>query len=146
MLKIEGLLGIVVLALWIYCLVEVIGTPESRVRNLPKIVWIIIVLLFPLVGSIAWLVAGRPAVAPTSAPRTGPAAAFPEYDRPGRMRAGSPDDDEAFLREVRERAEEQRRRYRASRDGSAGDSAEPPPEEAPDDGSPDDGSLGESSP
>ena len=39
---------------------------------------------------------------------------FPEYDRPGRAAAANPEDDEEFLRKVRERAEEQRRRYRES--------------------------------
>ena len=34
-----------------------------------------------------------------------PTSAYPEYDRPGRFVATSPDDDEAFLRQVRERAE-----------------------------------------
>ena len=34
-------------------------TPEAACRNLPKLAWIFIVLLLPLVGSIAWLVAGR---------------------------------------------------------------------------------------
>ena len=37
---------------------------------------------------------------------------FPEYDRPGRAAATSPEADEEFLRKVRERAEEQRRAYR----------------------------------
>lgn len=37
---------------------------------------------------------------------------FPEYDRPGRARATNPEDDEAFLRGLRERAEEQRQAYR----------------------------------
>ena len=39
---------------------------------------------------------------------------FPEYDRPGRAAAVNPEDDEDFLRKVRERAEDQRRRYRES--------------------------------
>jgi hypothetical protein len=37
---------------------------------------------------------------------------YPEYDRPGRAAATSREADEAFLRKVRERAEEQRRAYR----------------------------------
>jgi len=40
------------------------------------------------------------------------ARAYPEYDRPGRFAATNPEDDEVFLRQVRERAEEQRRQYR----------------------------------
>jgi len=111
MLKVEGLVGLVVLALWIYCVIEVIGTREDEVRNLPKFAWVIIVLLFPLVGSIAWLALGRPEPGgATRRPDPG-ATAYPEYDRPGRMQASNPDDDEAFLRSLRERAEEQRRRY-----------------------------------
>ena len=46
--------------LMIYCLIEAISTDESVVRNLPKFAWVLLILFFPLVGSIAWLIAGRP--------------------------------------------------------------------------------------
>jgi hypothetical protein len=115
-LKLEGLLGLVVLALWIFSIIDVAGSREQDVRSLPKIAWVFIVLIFPFVGSIAWLIAGRPDPGPR--PAAGPASSHPEYDRPGRMRASSPEDDEAFLRQVRERAEEQRRRYRQQHEGS----------------------------
>jgi len=115
-LKVEGLLGLIVLALWIFSIIDVAGSREQDVRALPKIAWLFIVLIFPFVGSLAWLIAGRPDPRPRAAP--GPTSPFPEYDRPGRMRASSPDDDEAFLRQVRERAEEQRRRYRQQQDGA----------------------------
>ena len=107
--------GFLVFVLWVYCLVEVIGAREDRVRNLSKMIWLLLVLFFPLVGSIAWLVAGRPQ---SEAPRTrlqGAAPGFPEYDRPGRAAANDPAADEAFLRRVRERAEEQRLRHEAQR-------------------------------
>lgn len=116
MIKIEGLVGLVTFALWVFCLVEAISTPADRVRNLPKVGWVVIVLLFPLVGSIAWLVAGRPDARPrrpSAYERSVPQ--FPEYDRPGRAAAVDPDKDEEFLRQIRERAEEQRRRYEQSR-------------------------------
>ena len=41
--------------------------------------------------------------------RTTPA--FLEYDRPGRAAAINPEKDEEFLKQVRARAEEQRKRY-----------------------------------
>ena len=69
-------------------------------------------LLFPLAGSIAWLVAGRPQGAPGRSTYERQVPDFPEYDRPGRAAATQPADDEEFLRKVRERAEEQRRAYR----------------------------------
>jgi hypothetical protein len=111
-IKLELLLGIVTFALWVFCLVDAIGAPSASVRNLPKVAWILLILFFPLVGSIAWLAAGRP---DTSARRRSAherdAPAFPEYNRPGRAAAVDPEKDEEFLRQVRERAEAQRRAY-----------------------------------
>jgi hypothetical protein len=94
--------------LWIFCLVDVITSNEFEVRNLPKLGWLLIVVLLPLVGSIVWLVAGRPQTAGV-APRRESPSRFPEYERPGRQVAANPDDDAEFLRRCRERAEEQRR-------------------------------------
>ncbi|NUT42443.1 MAG: hypothetical protein HOV86_20895, partial [Thermoactinospora sp.] len=105
MLYLSEALGLATLVLWLYCLFDVITTPDAACRNLPKIVWVLVVLLFPLVGSVIWLVAGRP----ERAPRPARPSTFPEYDRPGRFAATNPDDDEEFLRRCRERAEEQRR-------------------------------------
>lgn len=115
MLYFGGLFGVVMLCLTIFAVVDVITTDEGSVRNLPKMLWLLLVLLFPLVGSIAWLVAGRPVVG-TGRQRLGAyerdASAFPEYNRPGRFAATNADDDEEFLRRCRERAEEQRRKGR----------------------------------
>ncbi|MEU6719290.1 PLD nuclease N-terminal domain-containing protein [Nonomuraea sp. NPDC046802] len=105
MLYLSELIGLVTLVLWLYCLFDAITTPEVLCRNLPKTAWVLIVLLFPLVGSIIWLIAGRP----ERTQATTQPSAFPEYDRPGRFAATSPDDDAEFLRRCRERAEEQRR-------------------------------------
>lgn len=115
MIKVELLFGVVTFALWLFCLIDVIGTPDREVRNLPRIGWLVLVLLFPFVGSIAWLVAGRPEGAARRSAYERSAPAFPEYDRPGRAAAVDPERDEAFLRQVRERAEEQRKRYEQSR-------------------------------
>lgn len=106
--------GLVTFALWVYSLVDAIGADEGRIRHLPKLWWLIIVLLFPLVGSIAWLAVGRPERGSTA--RNGRAVPeFPEYDRPGRAAAVDPAADEEFLRKVRERAEKQRQQYRQQR-------------------------------
>jgi hypothetical protein len=105
---------LVELVLLVFCVLDVITTPEPAVRNLPKLVWLLLVLVLPLVGGVAWLVAGRPqrTTRPGGLPYKGSAGRFPEYERPGRAVAQNPDDDEAFLRGLRERAEEQRRRAR----------------------------------
>jgi hypothetical protein len=111
MVRIEGSFFLLVLALDIFCVIDVIQSREDEVRNLPKIAWLLLILFFPLIGSIAWLAAGRPQRGPgrrSAYEREAPA--FPEYDRPGRAAGLTPESDEDFLRRVRERAEEQRRR------------------------------------
>jgi hypothetical protein len=105
--------ALIELILLVYCVLNVITTPESEVRNLPKLLWLVLVIILPLIGGIAWLIAGRPqsrSARPGGLPYKGNTGRFPEYDRPGRAVASNPDDDEAFLRRLRERAEEQRRR------------------------------------
>jgi hypothetical protein len=119
MARLGLVLGPVVLALWIFCVIGVITSRNDEVRHLPKWGWLVLVLLFPLVGSLAWLFAGRPRHAkPRRSAYEREARAFPEYDRPGRAAALDPADDEEFLRRCRERAEEQRRGYRRQADGT----------------------------
>lgn len=59
---IAGLIGIGFLVLWVYCVYDVVSTDEVIVRNLPKTLWLVIVLLVPDVGSLLWLGLGRPRV------------------------------------------------------------------------------------
>jgi hypothetical protein len=102
-----GAFGLIVMGLWIFCLVDVITTVDGTTRNLPKMGWLLIVLLLPLIGSVLWLVAGRPERVGGGGYQ-GPPSRFPEYDRPGRHVARSAEDDAEFLRRCRERAEQQR--------------------------------------
>lgn len=46
--------------LWIYCVLDVVRTPPENVRNLHKLVWLAFVVLVPQIGSLAWLLLGRP--------------------------------------------------------------------------------------
>ena len=111
MILADGALGLLLMGLWIFCIIDVITTDEVVMRNLPKPLWLLIVILLFDLGAIVWLIAGRPWQQTAGRPAaTGRSSAFPEYERPGRF-ATNPDDDEDFLRQVRERAEEQRRRY-----------------------------------
>ncbi|MFL6157393.1 MAG: PLD nuclease N-terminal domain-containing protein [Marmoricola sp.] len=103
---------LVALMLDVYCVIDIITSRDDEVRNLPKIAWLLLTLIFTPIGAIAWLVAGRPQRATgTRSPYERSATAYPEYDRPGRAAGLSPESDEEFLRKVRERAEEQRRRH-----------------------------------
>lgn len=78
------LLIVVIVALTIYCIVEVAQSPTYRVRALPKWLWAFAVICLPLVGPLLWLAFGRPLAA----------------SRPAARDQG-PDGDEDFLRGLR---------------------------------------------
>ncbi|MGW2519411.1 PLD nuclease N-terminal domain-containing protein [Streptomyces sp. NPDC001617] len=91
---------LLVLALWIYAFIDCLNTPEEQVRGLPKVVWVIIILLFGevLVGPIAWLVAGKYRVAPPSGGGSTPS----EWHRDHRTEFVAPDDNPEFLKSLKE--------------------------------------------
>lgn len=105
-IRLYGLLFLVDLVLVVIALIDCLSTEESEVRNLPKLAWVFIILLFPPIGPIAWFVAGRPQrqrVGRAGAWR--PGSGFPEYERP---RPVGPDDDPEFLRsKARERRDDE---------------------------------------
>jgi len=107
--------GPLLFAFWVYCVVTVLMSRDDEVEHLPKIGWLILVLLFPLVGGVAWLLVGRQRSTAGRSPYERAAPEFPEYDRPGRFAGTTPESDEEFLRRIRERAEEQRRKGRETR-------------------------------
>lgn len=111
-------LGLLVMLLAIFCLIDVITAADTGIRHLPKIVWLLLVIVLPLAGSIAWLIVGRPENGGIwgGSDASRPSSAYPEYDaRPGRAVAQSRESDEEFLRRCRARAEEQRRIAREQR-------------------------------
>jgi hypothetical protein len=103
-----GLFALTVLALWIYCVFDAIATDETLMRNLPKLAWILIVIFVPTIGSIAWLILGRPENA-GFAPGGGSYRPEPRsggVDRTTKRSYGvmAPDDDPRFLAQLDERA------------------------------------------
>lgn len=83
MLRVFGV--ILAVAIYIYCIIDVIRTPAGEMRTLPKWLWLILVVLVPLLGSALWLVLGRVWRSPGSRRRRGPLA---------------PDDDPTFLKKL----------------------------------------------
>jgi hypothetical protein len=84
----KALVVIVPLVLAIYCLVQVAQSRSDQVRTFPKWAWCVLIVLFPLLGSVAWLWVGRPQGGHQSSP-------------PRRSRPVAPDDDPDFLRGLR---------------------------------------------
>ncbi len=116
MLYLDGFMGLLVVGVWIFCFIDVVLTPVTACRNLPKLAWIFIVLLLPTIGSIAWLVAGHPWDKTGASVGSKPGLRFPNATRPNRVVPSNPDDDEEFLASLKARAEEQRRRAREASD------------------------------
>ncbi|MFT4258571.1 PLD nuclease N-terminal domain-containing protein [Microbacterium sp.] len=53
------LFSLLVIALMIGALIDIITRDDSAVRFLPKMAWIIIVILLPFIGSVLWFGIGR---------------------------------------------------------------------------------------
>ena len=111
----SGFGGLVLIGLWIFAVIDVLGTPERQCRTLPKLAWVFLVLLLPPVGTVAWFVAGHPWL-----PRSAVGAPGRPGGRPG-GRPLSPDDDPEFLAALSKRAEEQRRSRQERGDSLDGD-------------------------
>lgn len=102
-----GLFAFALLALWIYCIFDVIATNEGLIRNLPKIAWVLIVIFVPTIGSIAWLLLGRPqrtGFAPgDSTDRAEPRGSRLDNSTRRSLGTMAPDDDPRYLAELDER-------------------------------------------
>ncbi|MDX3638877.1 PLD nuclease N-terminal domain-containing protein [Streptomyces sp. MB09-02B] len=90
------LMYLVPLALTIYAFIDCLNTPEDEAKHLPKIAWVFIILLFWIVGPIAWLAAGKLRNAPAGG-RT-PS----EWHRNHRTEYVAPDDNPEFLKSLAE--------------------------------------------
>ncbi len=116
----QGALGVVLLGFLLFCLLDVITTEGSAVRHLPKIAWILLVVLINPVGGIAWLAVGRPQAGNRTAkglPRpTRPTGGGGRSPRPRASGPIAPDDDPEFLAVLRRREEELRRKQRGEDD------------------------------
>lgn len=69
----------------LYALIDCIRTEDDRVKGLPKIVWILLIVFVSYLGPIAWIIAGRDRQWPVPGEQKRPVA---------------PDDDPDFLRDL----------------------------------------------
>ncbi|MET9692830.1 MULTISPECIES: PLD nuclease N-terminal domain-containing protein [unclassified Streptomyces] len=83
---------LLILALTIYAFIDCLNTPEPEVKHLPKVVWVIIILLFSIVGPVVWLFAGKERAASGGG-------------RARRAQWVAPDDNPEFLKSLRDEQE-----------------------------------------
>lgn len=81
---------IIAVMLMIYCVIDVAQSSGDEVRRAPRWLWAAAVICIPLIGSVAWLVWGRPNAASIAENRADEAPL-------------SPDDDPEFLRRLNRR-------------------------------------------
>ncbi|MCU1580280.1 MAG: hypothetical protein JWP19_2484 [Rhodoglobus sp.] len=87
-------LAFLVLAFDVFAIVDVMLIDQRRIRALNRPLWVLVIVVLPVIGAILWFLAGRER-------RNG----LPD------RRTVAPDDDPAFLRNLR-RDEEQDERIR----------------------------------
>lgn len=87
MVRLFVFLAAVQLVLFVLALISCLSVP--RVRNAPRVVWVLVILLIPLLGPLAYFAWGRPRPAPVEGGIV--------RRRPAPV---SPDDDVDFLRSV----------------------------------------------
>jgi hypothetical protein len=68
--RIELVVALLVLVLEIYSIVNCVLTPDAQVKAVPKALWLVLIVLVPLLGSVLWLGVGRDRG--VWAPRPGP--------------------------------------------------------------------------
>jgi len=66
------------LALLIFALLDIDRSPADRVRTMAGPWWVVVVVLVPIGGSLAWIAAGRPHQAQVAQPATAGSRLSPE--------------------------------------------------------------------
>ncbi|MCX8527084.1 MAG: PLDc N-terminal domain-containing protein [Candidatus Nanopelagicales bacterium] len=92
MIRVVG--ALIAVGLYIYFVIDVARTPRTEMRSLPKVVWLILVVVLPLLGGALWLLLGR-----TTGVRR-------------RKRTLAPDDDPRVLRQIADQAWSERMKRR----------------------------------
>lgn len=114
------LLYAIPIVITLYALIDALMTPDTQIRNLPKLLWLLVIVVLPFLGAVAWLLLGRPQAEPFD--RGGGGGGGGGSDRPGSPRLPglpgrrrgpvAPDDDPEFLRHLDEAAWQQKMRQR----------------------------------
>lgn len=86
-------LAVAAVVLTVYALVDAALFDRSRIRGLPRIVWILIILFVPVIGALLWFAVGRG--------RRG--------SMPRAARTVAPDDDLEFLGQLGRDAQQEQR-------------------------------------
>jgi hypothetical protein len=87
------------LGLVIYALIDCATTKKEDAKHLPKVAWIVLIVLFPLLGSLGWLLAGKNR-RPAAAGGSGGGRGFGSGGPGRRSTWVAPDDNPEFLKKL----------------------------------------------
>ena len=116
---------VLILALTIYSLLDCARTPEeSMPARMPKLLWIVIIVMVTVIGPIAWIIVSRVKAAEDRdgavEPTVWSSKDGTRFRRAERPRPVAPDDDPEFLRGLEQ--DIRRKRHHGNK-GDAGDGA-----------------------
>jgi hypothetical protein len=60
----NGAIALLLIAFWIWAFFDVVMTDADRCRRLPKLAWLVIVMLLADLGALLWVLIGRPSRRP----------------------------------------------------------------------------------
>ena len=125
---------VLVFALTLYALLDCARTPdESMPARMPKYLWITLVVLFPTIGPIAWIIFSRVKAAEERGgyvePTVWSSKEGTTFRRPERARPMAPDDDPEFLfrleRDIQRKRREDERRAQEQRKSTEDEGTNP---------------------
>ena len=122
-----------IVGLTLYTLLDAVRTPAHEARTLPKWLWVLVTLLFPVAGPLMWLILGRPKAQPAAG---GPRPGFGQRRGTPAPSVSSPDDDEEYLRWLKAKAERERRSREADSNNKQDSDHKDPELKNPEDGTP----------
>lgn len=76
--------GALLIGFWVYTVVDCSLTDARRARGIPKPAWILVVIVFNIIGGALWLIIGKDRSAGSSE----------------RIRVAAPEDDPTFIRKL----------------------------------------------
>lgn len=88
--------ALLLIAFWVYSIVDCALQPPTRHRGVSKPVWLLIVILLPVLGGILWFIVGR------GRPRAKPAFRAPDDNPDFLGRIGSISDQDERIRRLEE--------------------------------------------
>jgi hypothetical protein len=105
----------------VYAVIDCAADDDVERTSVPKALWIVMIILLPVVGSLAWLAVTKIAK-PKVRHASGPPRTLPQRTP---RRPVAPDDNPEFLRRLAEEQARRERERRRQEPGDGGDKTQP---------------------